>query len=118
MLVPVPPSPDDIAREKIKNWLNASGVAQSVFAKRIGKHQSWVSRYLAGRQNADMVTVQRMAEQFGHTLQSVLDLPGDLAEASLLEDYRALSPGLRENVRRLFRGILEQQRQSRWPRRE
>jgi len=68
----VPLTLDQQARERIKTWVASTGVTQTELAKRIGRNQAWMSRYLNGEFAADLATLQQMAETFGFTLIALL----------------------------------------------
>jgi transcriptional regulator with XRE-family HTH domain len=95
ILLPVPPSRDQQARERIRTWVAATGVTQTDLAERIGRNQAWMSRYLKGEFDADLRTLEQMAEAFGFTLTALLDLPTDPFEGRVLEEVRALPPKAR-----------------------
>jgi len=88
----VVPTLDEQARERIKEWLQAWGYTQTELCARIGKNQAWMTRYLRGKFNADLETLQKIARAFGHPgINALFDLPElDDAERRLLEDVRAL----------------------------
>jgi len=67
--------PDTLARERIKRLVADAGFRQQAFGKRIGKGQVWVSRYLQGKVDADLDTLQRMAAVFGLSLDALLHEP-------------------------------------------
>lgn len=92
ILVPVPLSVDQQARERIKAWIASTGVTQVELAERIGRNQAWMSRYLNAEFDANFETLQKIAECFGFTLIALLDLPRDPHEARLIEEFRALPP--------------------------
>lgn len=95
ILVPVPPTLDQQARERIKSWVESTGVTQAELAERIGRNQAWMSRYLKGEFDADLTTLERMAATFGFNLSALLNLPSDPFEARLIEEVRALPPKAR-----------------------
>ena len=90
ILVPMPQTLDQVARDRIKSWIASTEVTQTELAARIDKNQPWMSRYLRGELDADLETLQKMARAFGHSLIALLDLPADPVEAKLLTHYRAL----------------------------
>lgn len=93
ILVPMLPTLDHLARTRIKAWIASTGVTQTDLAERIGRNQSWMNRYLRGDFDADLSTLQKIAEVFGHPLTALLDLPDkDPIEAKVLEAFRSLSP--------------------------
>jgi transcriptional regulator with XRE-family HTH domain len=95
ILVPVPQTLDQQARERIKSWVESTGVTQTELAERIGRNQAWMSRYLKGEFDADLTTLDRMAATFGFNLSALLNLPSDPFEARLIEEVRALPPKAR-----------------------
>lgn len=112
-----PPSLDEVVRQKIRSWVQSTGVTQAALAQHIGRDQVWMSRYLAGKVGADLETVARIVRAFGHPLTAVLDMPGDPNEARLIELFRGFSPELRAQMLQLFQGIHRQARSRRGPRR-
>jgi transcriptional regulator with XRE-family HTH domain len=100
----MPPALDEVARQRIKAWLAGSGMSQIELARRLGKTQAWVSRYLRGEFNTDMETLQQMARIFGHTFFALLDVPSDALEAELVGHYRALPADMRRAVLTLLAG--------------
>lgn len=95
ILVPVPPTLDQQARDRIKSWVDSTGVTQAELAERIGRNQAWMSRYLKGEFDADLTTLERMAATFGFNLSALLNLPSDPFEARIIEEIRALPPKAR-----------------------
>ena len=89
-LVPVPPTLDDVARSRIRAWIRSSGVTQSELAARIGKNQAWLSRYLSGKFDADLATLDKITRAFGQPFSALVDVPTDPMEADLLASFRAL----------------------------
>jgi len=114
ILIPVPLSLDQQARERIKAWVASTGVTQTELAERVGRNQAWMSRYLKGEFDADLDTLAKIAACFGFTLIALLDLPRDPHEARLVEEFRALPPRGRASLLD-FLGTLRQSR-SRKPR--
>ena len=51
-----------------------------------------MSRYLKGDIDADLATLQKLAELFGHSITALLATPTDPEEAQLIALYRAQSP--------------------------
>lgn len=109
ILIPVPPSLDQQARDRIKAWIASTGVTQTELADRIGRNQAWMSRYLKGEFDADLETLQKIAQTFGFTLIALLDLPSNPHEARLMEEFRALTPRGRSSLL----DFLANQRQAR-----
>lgn len=93
---------DQIARARIREWLTATGTTQTTLGERIGKTQAWMSRYLAGEFDADLTTLQKMAEVFGHSIAALLDVPSDPQEATLVNYFRAVDDEKRAIALRLF----------------
>jgi len=87
-----PDSLEAIARTRLRAWIKSSGMTQRDLAARIGKEQGWVSRYLAGKFEADLITLQRLAAVFDHTVNALLLMPSDPNEARLIEMFRSLPP--------------------------
>lgn len=56
---------DDEVRIKVKRWILASGFTYASIATRIGKDQSWLSRYMLGDRDADLTTLDALARLFG-----------------------------------------------------
>lgn len=82
---------DDVARQQIRTWLQATGITQVAFAMQIHRNQEWVSRYLNGVFDADLTTLQQMAAVFGHNLAVLFgNLPTNPDEAILLTLFRSL----------------------------
>jgi len=94
---------DQIARNRIKAWIQATGITQAELAARIGRNQAWMSRYLAAEFDADLETLNKMAISFGHPLGALLTTPVDPMEAQLIERFRALPTETRD----LFARMLE-----------
>lgn len=95
--MPAPPPPpislDNLARERIKAWLESTGMTQVALAAKIDKNQAWLSRYLAGDYAADLATLQKFAAVFGQSLTALLSIPAsDPIETRLIEAFRALTP--------------------------
>lgn len=95
ILSPMAQTLDDVARAQIRKWIESTGITQTALAARIGRNQAWMSRYLAAEFGADLDTLHKMAQVFGHSLTSMLDIPKDPEEAAVLTAYRALRPEAR-----------------------
>lgn len=80
---------DDRVRRRVKGWVSAQ-MTQAEFGRRIGRNDSWVSRYFDENHDADLDTIARMAEACGHTLYEVLDAVPPADEGDLIEAYRGL----------------------------
>jgi len=93
-----PPEPtlDDIARERIKAWLKATGTTQTEVCDRIGKTQGWMSRYLAAEFNTDLETLKAIAGIFRHPITALFDVPSDPDDALLLDVFHAMPPDGRQ----------------------
>jgi transcriptional regulator with XRE-family HTH domain len=78
------------ARAQIRRWIHSTGITQTALGERIKRNQAWMSRYLGGDIDADLDTLQQIAEVFGHNLTQMLDVPTDPDEAALIAAYRAL----------------------------
>jgi transcriptional regulator with XRE-family HTH domain len=92
----MPLSLDQLARLQIKRWMDSTGIKQGELALRVGKNQSWMSRYLSEEFDADLEILHKMAGVFGHTLVQLLEMPGDPEERTLIAGYRALRPKARK----------------------
>jgi len=107
--LPPPSNPVPITervRQRVRQWVATTGVRQVVLARQIDKNQAWLSRYLAGEVEADLITIERLAQAFGHTLLALLEVPADPAEAHVIEMLRALPPGPRRNAVRLLEDLI------------
>jgi transcriptional regulator with XRE-family HTH domain len=108
---PAPPTPlDEVVRLKILSWVRDSKVTQATLAAHIGRDQVWMSRYLRGAVGADLETIRRMVQAFGHNLSAVLESPPNPNEGRLLEMYRSFSPELRAQLLEMFQAIQLQTR--------
>ena len=58
MLAPMPQTLDEQARQRIRTWIQLTGVTQKTLGERIGRNQAWMSRYLSGELNADLETLR------------------------------------------------------------
>lgn len=106
---------DEQARSQIKKWIDSTGITQTALADRIGRNQAWMSRYLAGDFDADLTTLQKMAEVFGHPLTALLGLPKDPEEATLIAAYRALRPEARPLALRVLQEMSRSRGRGRSP---
>jgi transcriptional regulator with XRE-family HTH domain len=104
ILTPMPPTVDQVVRDRIRTWITSTGVTQTELAERIGRTQAWMSRYLHGEFDADLETLQKMAHAFGQGLGALLDAPTDPMEARVVEGLRALPA----NLRTMFINLLEE----------
>lgn len=95
---------DDVARKRIDRWRRSAGITQAALAERIGRNPVWISRYLDDAYDADLDTLQRMAEALGRSLNELLgaDAP-PTAEGELIERYRALDETARTLALQLLR---------------
>lgn len=87
-----PATLDEIARDRVKKWLESHATTQAKLGEKIGRNQAWMSRYLSGGIAADLETLQRIAKTFGHSISALLDSPTDPEEIRVIEAYRAV-PG-------------------------
>jgi len=101
--VAMPETLDQLARAQIRKWIDSTGTTQTEVAHRVGRNQSWMSRYLKGEFDADLDTLQKITRVFGHELTSALNIPSDPDEALVLTRYRAL----RIEARRIVLTLLE-----------
>jgi transcriptional regulator with XRE-family HTH domain len=88
---------DQIARERIRAWIRTVPTTQAALAEAIGRNPAWMSRYLAGDFDADLETLQRIAQAFGHSIAALLDQPADPVDARVLSAFHALPPDARAN---------------------
>jgi len=106
MLAPMPPaappSLQQTARNRIRLWLSTTETTQQEFCERIGQNQSWLSRFLHGKLDADVDMLQKMATAFGHSICALLSSPTDPEEARLIDRYRALPERSREVAMQLL----------------
>jgi transcriptional regulator with XRE-family HTH domain len=100
---PMPPTLDEIARARIREWMRTTGATQVMLAGRIGKTQAWMSRYLSGELDADLESLRGMAAAFEHSLSALLEAPTNPIEAELITLYRALHPDARKALLDLLR---------------
>jgi transcriptional regulator with XRE-family HTH domain len=100
---------DDRARARLQLWLDLSDtITQDTLASAIGKHQSYISRYLRnpdGRLALDQL--ETLARVFGHTIGDLLDSPPDPQEAAILELARGLRSSARAKWIAAFQETLE-----------
>lgn len=115
ILIPVPQTLDQQARERIRQWIATTGVTQAELGARIGRNQAWMSRYLKGEFDADLTTLDRMAQMFGFTLVGLLNLPSDPFEARLIEEVRALPPKTRQTLLEMLTSLRQTQQRKRRP---
>jgi transcriptional regulator with XRE-family HTH domain len=110
-VMPAPlPRLDDIVRERVRTWIQSTGVKQTTLAPLIGKPQPWISRYLAGELDADLETLQALARIFGHSLTALFDAPADPGEAHVIDLYRALPEASRPILIQLLEDWTRQKR--------
>jgi transcriptional regulator with XRE-family HTH domain len=89
---------DDQVRARIAKWLRAQ-MTQAEFGRRIGRNDSWVTRYLDENHDADLDTIKKMAEACGHTLYAVLDAVPPDDEGEVIELYRSIRKEGRQTAR-------------------
>jgi len=87
---PAPQTLQQLARNRIRYWLQSTEITQRDLCESIGQSQSWLSRYLHGKLDADVDILAKMAAAFGHSICALLTSPVDPAEAKLIEQYRAM----------------------------
>ncbi len=104
ILVPMAQTLQELARTQIKQWISSTGITQTDLASRMNRNQAWMSRYLSGDIDADLDTLHQMAQVFGHTIASLVNMPTDPEEAALIKAYR----GLRPETRPLILQILQE----------
>jgi transcriptional regulator with XRE-family HTH domain len=92
MLVPIPLTLDQIARDRIRAWMAATHTTQSTLAARIGRDQLWMSQYLSAKTDADLETLRKMAEAFGRQFPDLFAQPSHPRFAKFFDDYLALPP--------------------------
>jgi len=111
----MPPTPtlDQVARNRIRQWITATGMRQTSLADRIGKKQAWLSRYLAGEFDADLETLRKIALAFGHSITALLDLPVDPEASRVVDLHNALSPESRQLHLELLEDWTHQSRSGR-----
>lgn len=80
---------DEQVRVRVKAW-QAAQMSQAEFGRRIGRNDSWVSRYFDGNHDADLDTIARMCEATGHTIYEVLDALPPADEGDVLTAYRQI----------------------------
>jgi transcriptional regulator with XRE-family HTH domain len=105
-----PPTLDQIARERIRAWIQGTGVKQTTLAPLIGKPQAWISRYLSGELGADLETLAAFARVFGHSLTTLFNTPADPGEARVVALYRALPEASRPLLIQLLEDWTRQKR--------
>ena len=101
----VPSTYEDRARTRIKHWLHSTNMTQTQLGEQISRNQEWMSRYLSGKINADLATLEQMAGVFGHSLSALLDLPRDPQHARLIDLYDALPPRSRTSFLDFLAGL-------------
>lgn len=80
---------DEQVRARVKAWQSAQ-MSQADFGRRIGRNDSWVSRYFDGNHDADLDTIARMCEATGHTIFEVLDAMPPADEGEVITAYRQI----------------------------
>lgn len=93
---------DARVRARVKAWVSAQ-MTQAEFGRRIGRNDSWVSRYFDENHDADLDTIAKMAEACGHTIFQALDSQPDSTEAEVIERWRLLKPSSRKLALELLR---------------
>lgn len=92
------PTLDEIARSQIQRWLETTGQTQTALATQIGRNQAWLSRYLKAEFNADLSTLEKIAQAFNHTVAALFTSPQDPDEAKLVANFRACRPEDRKTL--------------------
>lgn len=80
---------DEQVRQRVRAWVSAQ-MSQAEFGRRIGRNDSWVSRYFDENHDADLDTVARMAEACGHTIFELLDATPPADEGEVISAYRGI----------------------------
>lgn len=107
IVIDVPISYQQRARDRIKRWMAGTNMSQTELGERIGRNQEWMSRYLSGKNNADLETLEQIANVFDHSLITLLDLlPRDPRESILIDRYRALSAASRTTLLEFLGALL------------
>ena len=83
---------DEQVRVRVKAW-QAAQMSQAEFGRRIGRNDSWVSRYFDENHDADLDTIKLMAEACGHTIFELLDAIPPADEGDVLTAYRKIPRG-------------------------
>jgi transcriptional regulator with XRE-family HTH domain len=84
---------DDLARERVRRWLGPAGLTQGALGEKIGRNDSWVSRWLGNDFDADLDTMEKLAHAFDHSLFELLNQPvGTPIEREVIELFRAFTP--------------------------
>ena len=96
VMPPPQPTLDQIARDRIRDWIQTTGVKQTELAKLIDKPQPWISRYLSGGLDADLETLAAIARVFDHSLAALINAPADPGEARVIGLYRRLPDATRQ----------------------
>lgn len=85
------------ARSRIARWLAGDPtLTQKVLARAVQHEQGWVSKYLSGRQDADVDELDAMARALGHTLNELFDLRESPKERELVDAYRSIPADTRD----------------------
>lgn len=88
---PPRPSLDAQARARINAWIASHTITQEKLGQMIGRNQAWMSRYLSGKIEADLTTLEKIAQAFGHEISALLTTSSNPEERQVIEAYRALS---------------------------
>jgi len=87
------PTPHKLARLRLKNWMDAQGVNQTALARKVGRRQSWLSRYLSGEFKTDIDTLERLATALDKPFTALFESLPDSHDSrliDLIEIYKAL----------------------------
>src|SRR5262245_59100822 len=97
----------NIARVRIKQFLESNGISQAALGQAIGRSQEWVSRFLAGRYDADVDTLQAIATAIDLPLYELLALTTDPRLVKLCEAYLACRPSRRPVALRVVQELAD-----------
>lgn len=82
--------------------MRATGTTQIALSRLIHCEQSWLSKYLGGKLDADLSTLYAIAGAFGHSISALLEAPSDPTDRAVLEAFHTLRPEARAIVLRLL----------------
>jgi transcriptional regulator with XRE-family HTH domain len=94
---------DDIARERVREWMAVRGWNQSALAARLGRTKTWVSRYLQGGFSLEFWEAGELARAFEQPIEAlVISRPDDPVWAARIAKFDALPEHERQLVDRLI----------------